>query len=99
MRCLIVVSVKVDADGFCLSVSLVCKCPRVQRAAVRKLQHELGIPPQQLPLSGFRFLTRLHYCAPDTGTYGPEAEWGEHEVLPPSRHPHVRCLACNHLMH
>ena len=52
----------------------------VQRAAVRKLAHELGIPAAQLPLSGFRFLTRLHYCAPDTGTYGPRAEWGEHEV-------------------
>ena len=52
----------------------------MQRAAVRKLAHELGIPAAQLPLSGFHFLTRLHYCAADTGTYGPDAEWGEHEV-------------------
>ena len=50
---------------------------------MRKLQHELGIPPRELPLAGFRFLTRLHYCAPDTGTYGPEAEWGEHEARCP----------------
>ena len=52
----------------------------MQRAAVRKLQHELGIVPQQVPLSDFNFLTRLHYCAADTDTYGAEAEWGEHEV-------------------
>eukprot|EP00200_Dunaliella_tertiolecta_P001513 CAMPEP_0202348268 /NCGR_PEP_ID=MMETSP1126-20121109/6273_1 /ASSEMBLY_ACC=CAM_ASM_000457 /TAXON_ID=3047 /ORGANISM="Dunaliella tertiolecta, Strain CCMP1320" /LENGTH=244 /DNA_ID=CAMNT_0048939935 /DNA_START=147 /DNA_END=881 /DNA_ORIENTATION=+ len=54
--------------------------PGIKHAAVRKLQHELGIPPQQLPLSSFRFLTRLHYCAADTHTWGPQAEWGEHEV-------------------
>lgn len=52
----------------------------VQCAAVRKLQHELGIPADQLPLTCFRFLTRLHYCASDTDTYGEDAEWGEHEV-------------------
>ncbi len=53
-----------------------------QRAALRKLQHELGIRPEELARSGFRFLTRLHYCAADHGTYGPDAEWGEHEVWP-----------------
>lgn len=52
----------------------------MQYAAVRKLGHELGIPEAQLPLDAFRYLTRLHYCAADTGTYGPSAEWGEHEV-------------------
>lgn len=51
-----------------------------QRAALRKLRHELGIAPEALSARGFRFLTRLHYCAPDRGTYGPDAEWGEHEV-------------------
>ncbi|BDA45626.1 Isopentenyl-diphosphate Delta-isomerase I [Coccomyxa sp. Obi] len=51
-----------------------------KRAAVRKLEHELGIVPQELPLTDFHFLTRLHYCAADTDTYGPDAEWGEHEV-------------------
>jgi isopentenyl-diphosphate delta-isomerase len=55
-------------------------CMLMQHAAVRKLKHELGIPPQQLPLDSFKFLTRLHYCAPDTDTYGEDAEWGEHEV-------------------
>ncbi len=28
--------------------------PGVKRAAVRKLRHELGIKPQQLPLQNFR---------------------------------------------
>ncbi|KAK9829001.1 hypothetical protein WJX72_003326 [[Myrmecia] bisecta] len=51
-----------------------------KRAAVRKLGHELGIPATQLPLSAFKFLTRLHYCAGDTHTYGPQAPWGEHEI-------------------
>lgn len=41
--------------------------PGAKRAAVRKLLHELGIPPAQLPLDAFKFLTRLHYCAADTG--------------------------------
>lgn len=39
---------------------------------VRKLLHELGIPPQQLPLDSFKYLTRLHYCAADTGA----GAWG-----------------------
>ena len=50
--------------------------PGAKRAAVRKLLHELGIRPDSVPIDGFRFLTRLHYCARD----GPEGEWGEHEV-------------------
>nr|AAC32601.1 isopentenyl pyrophosphate:dimethylallyl pyrophosphate isomerase [Chlamydomonas reinhardtii] len=54
--------------------------PGIKAAAVRKLQHELGIPPEQVPASSFSFLTRLHYCAADTATHGPAAEWGEHEV-------------------
>ncbi len=54
--------------------------PGVKAAAVRKLEHELGIAPEQVPMQGFRFLTRLHYCAADTHTWGPQAEWGEHEV-------------------
>lgn len=41
--------------------------PGAKRAAVRKLQHELGIPAAQLPLEQFKYLTRLHYCAADTG--------------------------------
>ncbi|KAI8801020.1 NUDIX hydrolase domain-like protein [Cladochytrium replicatum] len=45
-----------------------------RRAAQRKLEHELGIPPEQVPLSKFEYLTRIHYLAPSDGL------WGEHEV-------------------
>ena len=51
-----------------------------KRAAVRKLGHELGIPAEQLPLAAFKYLSRLHYCAADVKTWGPQAEWGEHEI-------------------
>jgi isopentenyl-diphosphate delta-isomerase len=54
--------------------------PGVKAAAVRKLQHELGIAPEQVPVKSFKFLTRLHYCAEDSVTYGPGAPWGEHEL-------------------
>lgn len=47
----------------------------VRRAAQRKLEHELGIKPEQIPLDKLHFLTRLHYLADSDGT-----EWGEHEV-------------------
>jgi isopentenyl-diphosphate delta-isomerase len=46
----------------------------VKRAAQRKLEHELGIPPQQVPLDAFTFLTRIHYKAQSCET------WGEHEI-------------------
>jgi isopentenyl-diphosphate delta-isomerase len=53
----------------------------VQHAAVRKLDHELGIPPATFEVGkDFKFLTRLHYWAADTVTHGPEAPWGEHEI-------------------
>jgi isopentenyl-diphosphate Delta-isomerase len=45
----------------------------VKRAAQRKLDHELGIKAAQVPLSDFKFLTRIHYKAPSDG------KWGEHE--------------------
>lgn len=45
----------------------------VRRAAQRKLNHELGIKPAQVPLEKFDFLTRIHYKAPSDG------KWGEHE--------------------
>ncbi|KAG2484191.1 hypothetical protein HYH03_017003 [Edaphochlamys debaryana] len=54
--------------------------PGVRAAAVRKLEHELGIPAGQVPASSFRFLTRLHYCAADADTHGPASPWGEHEI-------------------
>eukprot|EP00051_Salpingoeca_urceolata_P009893 m.120255 g.120255 ORF g.120255 m.120255 type:complete len:169 (+) comp16497_c0_seq4:72-578(+) len=44
-----------------------------RRAAQRKLKHELGVEPEQAPLDGFHFMTRIHYKAPSDGT------WGEHE--------------------
>ena len=45
-----------------------------KRAAQRKLNHELGIKPAQVPLEKFQFLTRIHYKAPSDG------KWGEHEI-------------------
>jgi len=56
------------------------RAPGCVRAAVRKLGHELGVPAAQLPESSFKFLTRLHYCAPDTESLGPASPWGEHEM-------------------
>lgn len=52
----------------------------IKRAAIRKLEHELGIPSTQVPIEKFKFLTRLHYWAADTITHGPTSEWGEHEI-------------------
>ncbi|KAJ2742327.1 isopentenyl-diphosphate delta-isomerase idi1 [Coemansia sp. BCRC 34301] len=46
----------------------------VKRAAQRKLEHELGIKPEQVPLDQFQFLTRIHYVSPSDG------QWGEHEI-------------------
>ena len=45
----------------------------VKRAAQRKLDHELGIRKEQVPIENFKFLTRIHYKAPSDG------QWGEHE--------------------
>ena len=57
------------------------RAPGAARAAVRKLEHELGLPPSQLPASAFKFLTRLHYCAADrSGPAGASSPWGEHEM-------------------
>lgn len=46
----------------------------VKKAAQRKLEHELGISPDQIPWEEIRFLTRIHYKAPSDG------RWGEHEI-------------------
>ena len=54
--------------------------PGVKAAAVRKLLHELGIDASQVPISKFKFLTRLHYWAADVVTHGSDAPWGEHEI-------------------
>lgn len=45
-----------------------------KNAAVRKLDHELGISPEAVPADKFHFLTRIHYAAPSSGP------WGEHEI-------------------
>lgn len=47
----------------------------VKRAAVRKLDHELGISADQVPIEDFKYLTAVHYAA---GSDDPK--WGEHEV-------------------
>lgn len=54
--------------------------PGVKNAAIRKLEHELGISPKKLKGSDFKFLTRLHYWAADVVTHGPKSTWGEHEI-------------------
>ena len=52
----------------------------VKNAAIRKLEHELGIPTNTFTTADFKFLTRLHYWAADTVTHGKDAPWGEHEI-------------------
>ncbi|UYV60913.1 IDI1 [Cordylochernes scorpioides] len=47
----------------------------VKRAVRRRLQQELGIPPEQVPLEKLQYMTRIHYQAPSG-----EGTWGEHEV-------------------
>jgi isopentenyl-diphosphate Delta-isomerase len=54
--------------------------PGIKQAAVRKGRHELGLSPQDLPVEQMQFITRFHYWAADTVTYGPSSPWGEHEV-------------------
>lgn len=45
-------------------------------AAIRKLEQELGIPPEDVPVESFTFLTKVHYSAAS----GPGSPWGEHEI-------------------
>lgn len=65
---------EVDADDSDLSM------PGAKHAARRKLLHELGIAPAEVPHEDFRFLSRFHYWAADVLTWGEESPWGEHEV-------------------
>lgn len=46
----------------------------VKRAAQRRLNYELGIPANQIPLSDLKLLTRIHYKA------SSDDIWAEHEV-------------------
>ncbi len=52
----------------------------VQRAAVRKLRHELGIDRAALDDAAYKYMGRVHYWAADTLTHGPHSTWGEHEI-------------------
>jgi isopentenyl-diphosphate Delta-isomerase len=54
--------------------------PGIKHAAIRKCQHELGIPSQYIPHENIQFITRFHYWASDTVTYGTNSPWGEHEI-------------------
>jgi len=49
----------------------------VRRAAQRKLKHELGIEPKQVPLDRFEYLTRIQYSSENVPADG---KWGEHEI-------------------
>lgn len=46
----------------------------IKKAAQRRLNHELGIPVEQLELDKFIYLTRIHYKDDGNG------KWGEHEI-------------------
>ena len=52
--------------------------PGIKHAAIRKCKHELGIAPEFIPHDKITFLSRFHYWAADTVTYGKDAPWGEH---------------------
>lgn len=54
--------------------------PGIKHAAIRKCKHELGIEAVHLEHSEIQFISRFHYWAADTVTYGKESPWGEHEV-------------------
>src|SRR5271167_3154859 len=49
-----------------------------KHAALRKLDHELGIKAAQVPLENMTFLTRIHYVSPSG-----QGIWGEHESITP----------------
>ena len=54
--------------------------PKTKIAVTRKLQQELGIVPSDIPHDKIAFVSRFHYWAADTVTYGDSPPWGEHEV-------------------
>jgi isopentenyl-diphosphate delta-isomerase len=47
----------------------------VKTAIVRKVEQELGITAEQIPIESLQYLTRIHYLAPSNG------DWGEHESM------------------
>lgn len=46
----------------------------VKRAAQRRLNYELGIPIEKVPIEKLNYLTRIHYKDEGNG------QWGEHEI-------------------
>lgn len=46
----------------------------VKRAARRRLNYELGIPLEQIPLENLNYITRIYYKDEGNG------KWGEHEI-------------------
>lgn len=54
--------------------------PGIKHAAIRKSKHELGIDPSHIDHDKIQFISRFHYWAADSVTYGKDAPWGEHEV-------------------
>lgn len=46
----------------------------IKRAAQRRLNYELGIPLEDIPIESFNYLTRVHYKDQGDGKYG------EHEI-------------------
>jgi isopentenyl-diphosphate delta-isomerase len=53
------------------------RLPGIQRAAIRKARHELGL---DLAMQKMTFITRFHYWAADVQTHGNDTPWGEHEI-------------------
>jgi isopentenyl-diphosphate delta-isomerase len=68
--------------------------PGIKHAAIRKLQHELGIRPNYIDHDKIQFISRFHYWAADTVTYGNNAPWGEHEVDCKDRLAGTTCFPC-----
>ncbi|CAN3353351.1 isopentenyl-diphosphate delta-isomerase [Diutina catenulata] len=71
------VPAELGASGQANINSLPAAVAGAKNAAVRKLEHELGIPPAEVPVSSFEFLTRIHYMSPSGGE---DSKWGEHEI-------------------
>jgi isopentenyl-diphosphate delta-isomerase len=55
--------------------SLAAKVMGVKRAAIRKLEHELGIPTDVIAPEEITFVSRIIYKAPSD-----DVNWGEHEI-------------------
>jgi isopentenyl-diphosphate delta-isomerase len=56
--------------------------PGIRAAAIRKLEHELGIQPKDINSNSFKFVTRVYYLAKDAeNKVNADGDtWGEHEI-------------------